>query len=388
MCEGSATLRGTGGSAHMSARQILQRSVGLILIALLFVSGQVHAEEGQGTLKITTDKGAATVYLGLNEVGKTPLKESIESGTYTVRILKDGFEPYVRKIHIRPRQTTTMTARLFKGKGSVEVLVDPMGAELKLNKSKETFTTPVRLKDLKVGTYAYTISADGHEAKKGRFTFAQGKNLLITAELQSSAGLVSVISKPVGATVLLDGLEVGVTPLALEDVEAGEHSVQILKRGYASVFRRFDTSDGSKGEIEARLPKRGVRLAIRTGDKESNLSIQGMQFGGQSKYNFGRVERGRYSLVISAADKKTIEQTVEVPIKGSAQYRAKLRPKSGDAPSILTKGQPFHSHWLFYTAVGGGLAAVGSVAAIALLSGDSSETTQSSPTGDILIKMP
>ena len=145
----------------MSARQILQRSVGLILIALLFISGQVHAEDGQGTLKVTTDKGSATVYLGFNELGKAPLRESIEAGTYTVRILKDGFEPYVRKIHIRPKQTTTMTARLYKGKGSVEILVEPMGAELKLNKSKETFTTPVRLKDLKVGTYAYTISAEG-----------------------------------------------------------------------------------------------------------------------------------------------------------------------------------------------------------------------------------
>ena len=372
----------------MSARQILQRSVGLILVTLLFISGQVRAEEGTGTLKITTDKGSAQVYLGLNEIGNTPLNESIEAGTYTVRILKDGFEPYVRKIHIRPKQITTMTARLFKGKGSVEVLVNPMGAELKLNKSKETFTTPVRLKDLKVGTYAYTISADGHESQKGRFNFEQGKNLLITAELQSSAGLVSVISKPVGATVLLDGLEVGVTPLALEEVVAGPHSVQILKRGYASVFRRFDTSDGSKGEVEARLPKRGVRLAIRTGNKESNLSIQGMQFGGQSTYRFGQVERGRYSLVISAADKKTIEQTVEVPVKGSALYRAKLRPKGGDAPSILTKGQPLHRHWLFYTAVGGGLAAVGTVAALAILSGDSGGTTQSSPTGDILIKMP
>jgi hypothetical protein len=192
----------------------------------------------------------------------------------------------------------------------------------------------------------------------------------------------------VGATVLLDGFPVGVTPLALEDVVAGEHSVQILKRGYASVFRRFDTSDGSKGEVEARLPKRGVRLAIRTGNKESNLAIQGMQFSGQSTYRFGRVERGRYSLVISAADKKTIEQTVEVPLKGSALYRAKLRPKGGDAPSILTKGQPLHRHWLFYTAVGGGIAALGTVVALTQLNKGSGGTTQSGQKANILITMP
>ena len=210
---------------------------------------------------------------------------------------------------------------------------------------------------------------------------------MITAQLQSSAGLVSVISRPRGATVLLDGREVGTTPLALEEIEAGEHSVQIMKRGYASVFRRFDTSDGSKGEIEARLPKRGVPLTIRTGEKESQLTIQGMTFGGQSSYRFGPVERGRYALVISAEDKKTIEQTVEVPIKGTALYRAKLRPKSGDAASILTKGKPFYKHWLFYTAVGGTLAAGGAVAALTLANGGGNTVT-TSPAGDILIRLP
>jgi hypothetical protein len=371
----------------MKARHTFQTLFRLVLVSLLVVSGTASAEDAKGMLKVSTDKGEATVYLGLEEVGQAPMQQYMDTGTYTIRVLKDGFEPYVRKIHIRPNQATSVTAKLFPGKGSVEFLVEPSGAELTLNKSKETFNTPVRLKDLKEGAYTYTLSAPGHETEKGKFTFRKGKNVMITAQLQSSAGLVSVISRPKGATVLLDGRDVGMTPLALEDIEAGEHSVQIMKRGYASVFRRFDTSDGSKGEIEARLPKRGAPLTVRTGEKESTLVIQGMKFGGQSSYRFGPVERGRYALVISAEDKKIIEQTVEVPIKGTALYRAKLRPKGGNAPSVLTKGTPFYKHWLFYTAVGGTLAAGGAIAAIAATSGGST-TIQSSPAGDILITLP
>ena len=372
----------------MTVRTTLQTLFHAVLLGWLSAfSVAALADDETGTLKVSTDQGAASVYLGIDEVGDAPLNEEIAVGTYTIRVLKDGFEPYVRKIHIRQNQTTSVTARLFAGKGSVEFLVEPSGAELKLNKSKETFNTPVRLKDLKAGTYAYTLSAPGHETEKGRFEFLPGKNLLITAQLQSSAGLVSVISRPRGATVLLDGREVGTTPLALEEVEAGAHSVQIMKRGYASVFRRFDTTDGSKGEIEARLPKRGVPLTVRTGMKDSELSIQGMQFGGQSTYRFGPVERGRYALVISAEDRKTIEQTVEVPIKGTALYRAKLRPKGGEAPSVLAKGQPFYKHWLFYTAVGG-IAASGAIAAITLGGGGDSTSTPTSPAGDILITLP
>ena len=373
----------------MTVRTTLQTLFHAILIGWLSAfSVAAMADDGTGTLKVSTDKGSASVYLGIDEVGDSPLNKEIAVGTYTIRVLKDGFEPYVRKIHIRPNQTTSVTAKLFAGKGSVEFLVEPSGAELKLNKSKDTFKTPVRLKDLKAGTYAYTLSAAGHETEKGRFEFLPGKNVLITAKLQSSAGLVSVISRPRGATVLLDGREVGTTPLALEEVEAGAHSVQIMKRGYASVFRRFDTTDGSKGEIEARLPKRGVPLTIRTGMKDSELSIQGMQFGGQSTYRFGPVERGRYALIISAEDRKTIEQTVEVPIKGTALYRAKLKPKGGEPASVLTKGQPFYKHWLFYTAIGGTLAASGAIAAITLSSDGGSTSSSTSPAGDILITLP
>ena len=132
----------------MKARHTFQTLFRLVLVSLLVVSGTASAEDAKGMLKVSTDKGEATVYLGLEEVGQAPMQQYMDTGTYTIRVLKDGFEPYVRKIHIRPNQATSVTAKLFPGKGSVEFLVEPSGAELTLNKSKETFNTPVRLAGL------------------------------------------------------------------------------------------------------------------------------------------------------------------------------------------------------------------------------------------------
>jgi hypothetical protein len=367
-------------------RRTFRQLLSLAIFGLLFVSGQVKAEEASGLLKVTTDKGAATVYIGIDQIGETPVSEYLGTGSYTIRVLKDGFEPFVRKIHIRPDQATTVSARLYPGDGSVEFLVEPSGAELTLNGGKETWTTPVRLRDLKERKYAYTITAPGHEIEKSSFTFQKGKNLLLTARLQSSAGLVSVLSRPRGASVLLDGEPMGQTPLALEEIESGLHTVLIKKKGYASIFRRIDTSDGSKGEVEARLPKSGAPLAVRTGNPEARLSVQGMALGPQANYSFGPVERGRYQLVVSAPGMKTIDQTVEVPISGSAVYRARLRPKDGTSPSVLAKGQPFYKHWGFYTAIGSAVLA-GTAAALLSTSGGGG-ATQTSPTGDILVSLP
>lgn len=358
----------------------------LTALLLLVFTGQAKAEDASGMLKVTTDKGEATVYVGLDKVGVTPLTKYMAEGSYTIRVLKDGHEPFVRKIHIRPNQATTVSARLFAGNGSVEFLVEPTGATLTISGTKDTWTTPVRLKDLKERSYNYTLTADGHETEKGSFKFIKGANLLITSTMLSSEGLLSVLSRPSGATVLLDGEPVGLTPLALEGVASGKHTIQLKKKGHASVFRRIDTSDGSKGEIEARLPKGGAYLGLQTGNTESTLSVQGMNLGPAPSYKIGKVERGRYHMVISAPGMKTIDQTVEVPLKGSAHYRAKLRPKDGSAPSVLTETTPFYKHWLFYTAVGSAVAA--SAAAVALSSSGGGAAATTGPSGDILVSLP
>ena len=366
-------------------RNLFQLAAALLLI----FTSQAHAEKAKGMLRVNTDKGAATVYLGTDEFGSTPVNRQLEAGTYTIRVLKDGYEPFVRKIHIRPGQATDVNARLFPGKGSVEFIVEPAGAILTLSGSKEEWPTPVRLKDLDEKTYKYTITLKGYETEKGSFTFKKGKNILVAARMNSSAGLLTVRSRPAGALVILDGQEVGKTPLNLEEVEGGKHTVQLIMRGYASVFRQIDTSDGSKGEVEARMPRRGVPLTVRAGSPDARLTIEGMRFGPQPTYRFGPVERGRYELVISAPDKKTIEQTVEVPLSGTALYRARLRPQEGAPPSILTKAQPFYRHWAFYTAVGGVAALGGTVAAISMANGNKSSSNGTvTPTGDVTINLP
>lgn len=358
----------------------------ILCVTLFLLSASAQAGDARGTLSVDTDKGIAEVYLGTKSLGDTPLTIDLDTGSYTIRVLKDGYEPFVRKIQIRAKTTTPVSARLFEGKGTVEFVVDPAGAKLSLNNKDDTWPTPVRLRDLDEGKYTYTLTAPGHETEKGKFTFKRGKNLLIARDLISSAGMVTVESRPSDALVILDGEQVGQTPLSLEDVPGGEHTVQLVKRGYATVFRCFDTSDGSKGEVEVRLPKRGVPLSVRTGNKASELSIEGMEFGPESSFRFGPVERGRYTLIISAPDRKTIEKSIDVPVTGTAIYKANLKPTGQPKASTLVKTQPFYRHWLFYTAIGTA-AAAGTTTAI-LLASKGGGSSDSIPNGDILIKLP
>ena len=83
---------------------------------------------------------------------------------------------------------------------------------------------------------------------------------------------------------------------------------------------------------------------------------------------------------------ENIDKTIEVPISGTALYRAKLRPKNGTAPSVLFESPPFYKHWIFYTAVGS--VVIASATAIALSGSGGGGGAQTSPSGNILVNLP
>lgn len=48
------------------------------------------------TISITSDPSGALVFLNDEEIGRTPCEASfLHYGTYDVRIVKDGYEPYM-----------------------------------------------------------------------------------------------------------------------------------------------------------------------------------------------------------------------------------------------------------------------------------------------------
>jgi hypothetical protein len=67
-------------------------------------------------------------------------------------------------------------------------------------------------------------------------------------------GRLLVRSTPSGATVSVDGIEKGSTPLALRDVEYGTHTITVARPGYVSESRRV--------ALSASRPSRSLDVAL------------------------------------------------------------------------------------------------------------------------------
>jgi hypothetical protein len=68
-------------------------------------------------------------------------------------------------------------------------------------------------------------------------------------------GSLSISSRPTGATVILDGRAVGVTPLTLPEVAAGSHAVRLVLEGYRSWSVSAQVVSGQSKRVNASLER-------------------------------------------------------------------------------------------------------------------------------------
>jgi hypothetical protein len=76
----------------------------------------------------------------------------------------------------------------------------------------------------------------------------------LAGSLADGAGQASVAvkSRPPGATVIVDGREMGTTPTTLE-LSAGKHRIELRKQGYAAAARSIDLAEGMHTSSEMNL---------------------------------------------------------------------------------------------------------------------------------------
>lgn len=337
----------------------------LPFLSLTLTGPEAHAQEEAaptGIVRITSPIPKARVYVDNEDIGEAPVVRYLPAGTHVIRVSADGFDPFVRRVEIAPGTTLEVAAQLIAGAGTVEFLVQPSGAKLVIN-GADPVPTPVRLRDLAPGDYRYKVTAPGHEPEEGTFTFAKGRNLLFNVRLKSTAGLLEVKSTPAPARIWLDDQSVGESPLALEGVAPGEHVVRLELAEYATVFRRFDNSDNSKGDIVVSMPTDGASLAIDTGQPAGEVRLEGHLMGQGVSVRIPELERGRYHVSVSAPGYQTVEETIDLPPKGRLLLAADLAPEGERRASTLSRERPLLARWTFWGGVtlGAGAATAGGV---------------------------
>jgi len=144
----------------------------------------------------------------------------------------------------------------------VTVDSQPAGATLLID-GQPHGTTPLTF-SIAPGQHTLLVRGD-HAERAVKVTVGSGAQVtqyfdLTTTAPAVSPGRLSVITEPAGARVSVDGRSRGVSPLVIEDLAAGAHTVSVASDG-GSAQRAITVVDGVASEVVFTLPRTTAPLA-------------------------------------------------------------------------------------------------------------------------------
>lgn len=221
-------------------------------------------------------------------------------------------------------------------------VIDARGVEIELGVANEEGTFSLR-KGIFAGTYEILVKKEGYEPKSiENQSIEFGAVSKIDAPLLPLPADVKVLSEPAGAAIVINEVEVGMTPLDLDDVIPSDQYMVIARLdGYRSIGRRIDVEPGAdltidfgklvplSGSLRFKLSVLGEGAPeLKTLYDELEVLIDGEpeHFGSKALENIPVGERTiqlRHPLYISG------EETIEIEDRAEHNLEFALSPRPG-----------------------------------------------------------
>ena len=188
----------------------------------------------------------ATIVINGESKGIGKFSGNLVEGIYDIEVSLAQHRSATRQIEVVAKQPQTITLNPTPIYGSLDVISDPMDANITIN-GKNYGISPTTIENLLVGDYEVVLSKDGCATQSRRVTITE--NNLSTLEVILPQGReMTIRSDANGDEVYVDGEKMGVTPL-VANLSFGTHKVE-LRRDGKTVSKQINVSTtGGSNEI-------------------------------------------------------------------------------------------------------------------------------------------
>jgi len=161
--------------------------------------------------------------------------------------------------------------------GSIYVTSDPSEASISLDgiyKGK----TPITIDKVKEGSHIIKITKNRYEDYNVLVTVTAGETETVNANLVKQPGAIYVSSDPSEASISLDKVYKGRTPMTISKVSAGSHEIKITKPGYKDYNVQVTVTGGETETVNAKLVETGS-ISVRSSPSGANVYLDGSKKG-------------------------------------------------------------------------------------------------------------
>jgi hypothetical protein len=145
-----------------------------------------------------------------------------------------------------------------------------------------------------------------------QITCAPGKAVSVAAEMLPRYGKVKVNSAAKGAGVLLDGDPVGRTPLLIDEVPSGKHTLQILDETWQSKIVQFKMVEHRFEKFHLPVVKRFGEVLVRSKTKGVTASAKGRKVRIEAGETILKIPPGKAKVTCQARFHRSVHQYVSV----------------------------------------------------------------------------
>jgi hypothetical protein len=230
---------------------------------------------------------------------------------------EQDLQVYARKIIITPDapapEWTSASTFFYVGNrpvdGTVSFNTTPSGAAIWVDGTWLSGSTPLRT-TLSEGYHYFKFSKSGYQIYENQFYLPSGGYQQINATLtplMPQYGKITINSQPPNSTVYMDGAIKGNTPITLNNVSTGMHTIEVKQTGYEVATKQFQLNAGEHKILNVTLsPEVSIgTVNVNTYPIDASVSIDGVYYTNNSGQVQVQINSGVHSLTVSATGYNT-----------------------------------------------------------------------------------
>lgn len=233
-------------------------------------------------IAISSDPSGAAIFIDDKELpSKTPYLGVIPPGPHKIKLTYAKYLPYEKKFVMPETNDIEITLALVpepppKGPSKVMVRSDPPDAEITVDGKP----LPKGVLELPAGPHVAAAKKSGYRNVEERFVVAQGESMSIRLALSEipkdkavEDPLLSVRSEPAGATVSIDGTNVGVTPYS-NTLKPGKHKLTVTLDGFKAIEQAFELPKDRAFELRYGFSLQPLRKTVALASAAETIKLE------------------------------------------------------------------------------------------------------------------
>jgi formylglycine-generating enzyme required for sulfatase activity len=266
----------------------------------------------------------------------------IPGGTHRLRIETDRYLPVEETVDVAGKGEAQRLARVLQPAwASVRIDSQPQGATVQVD-GAPVGVTPLQT-ELLQGERQLVLALEKYQQLAQPLQVQAGRDLVVdTFRLQPADGRLVLGSDPAGASVSIDGVFHGTTPLTLSLAAAVEHAVRLSKPGYQRFDAQIQLAADEEQSLDAQLQPQYGTVFVTVQPADATLRVDGRDAGKATQrlqlttrsHTLEFSKPGYASKSVTVTPRTGTSQDVDVTLV-TAEH-AQIRQKAAATPVVIS----------------------------------------------------